>query len=73
MVRIIRDQQLYNFQFVEQIRAYFHTPSGVLCDLRFCDAPKPPLCKGRWHGVAVTEGLLPTQWQKIQQKSGHMA
>ena len=20
---------------------------------------KPPLCKGRWHGVAVTEGLLP--------------
>ena len=19
--------------------------------------PKPPLCKGRWHGVAVTEGL----------------
>ena len=19
---------------------------------------KPPLCKGRWHGVAVTEGLL---------------
>jgi hypothetical protein len=21
-------------------------------------APKPPLCKGRWHGEAVTEGLL---------------
>ena len=20
-------------------------------------APKPPLCKGRWHGEAVTEGL----------------
>ena len=19
--------------------------------------PKPPLCKGRWHGEAVTEGL----------------
>ena len=19
--------------------------------------PKPPLCKGRWHGAAVTEGL----------------
>ena len=22
-----------------------------------CTAPKPPLCKGRWHGEAVTEGL----------------
>ena len=22
------------------------------------DAPKPPLCKGRWHGVAVTVGLF---------------
>ena len=22
-----------------------------------CTAPKPPLCKGRWHGKAVTEGL----------------
>ena len=21
------------------------------------DGPKPPLCKGRWHGGAVTEGL----------------
>ena len=30
---------------------------GVLCDLRLCTAPKPPLCKGRWHGEAVTEGL----------------
>ena len=25
--------------------------------VRFCTAPKPPLCKGRWHGAAVTEGL----------------
>ena len=24
--------------------------------LRF-EAEKPPLCKGRWHGIAVTEGL----------------
>ena len=25
-----------------------------------CDAPPmPPLCKGRWHGEAVTEGLIP--------------
>ena len=22
-----------------------------------CTAPKPPLCKGRWHGAAVTKGL----------------
>jgi len=22
------------------------------------DTGKPPLCKGRWHGEAVTEGLL---------------
>ena len=25
--------------------------------VKFCTAPKPPLCKGRWHGEAVTEGL----------------
>ena len=27
-------------------------------------APKPPLCKGRWHGEAVTKGLCGTH-QKI--------
>ena len=26
-------------------------------------APKPPLCKGRWHGEAVTKGLCSTQRQ----------
>ena len=26
----------------------------VFCD---CTASEPPLCKGRWHGAAVTEGL----------------
>ena len=49
---------IYNFRFVEQIRAHFYTPFDVLCDLRFFAAPKPPLCKGRWHGEAVTEGLV---------------
>ena len=38
--------------------AHFHTPFGVLCDLRFCAAPKPPLCKGRWHGVSRDEGIV---------------
>ena len=39
-------------------RAHFYTSRlDVLCGVRFCDAPKPPLCKGRWHGEAVTEGL----------------
>ena len=30
-------------------------PAGEQCS----PAVKPPLCKGRWHGVAVTEGLWP--------------
>ena len=29
----------------------------VMYILQICSAPKPPLCKGRWHGGAVTEGL----------------
>jgi hypothetical protein len=29
----------------------------VLNAVRPCAAPEPPLCKGRWHGEAVTEGL----------------
>ena len=28
-----------------------------------CIAPKPPLCKGRWHGEAVTKGLCSTMSQ----------
>ena len=39
------------------LRAHFYTPFGVVRHTRFCTAPKPPLCKGRWHGKAVTEGL----------------
>ena len=26
----------------------------------------PPLCKGRWHGAAVTEGLSPPVHQKME-------
>ena len=33
-------------------KAHVDTPFGVLCELRFRTAPKPPLCKGRWHGVS---------------------
>ena len=29
----------------------------IQAKLNHCTAPKPPLCKGRWHGAAVTEGL----------------
>ena len=25
----------------------------------------PPLCKGRWHGEAVTEGLLPLSRERF--------
>ncbi|MDY3224287.1 MAG: endonuclease domain-containing protein [Candidatus Faecousia sp.] len=31
---------------------------GVLCDLRFCAVPKPPLCKGRWHGGSRDGGIV---------------
>ena len=35
------------------------TPAPGLPCARGCStAPKAPLCKGSWHGVAVTEGLL---------------
>ena len=30
---------------------------GVPCNLRFCAAPKPPLCKGRWHGASRDGGI----------------
>ena len=43
------------------------TPSACHCEeahradvaisCKMQDEPKPPLCKGRWHGEAVTEGL----------------
>ena len=39
-------------------RTHFDTPFGVLCDLRFRAAPKPPLCKGRWHGVSRDGGIV---------------
>ena len=29
----------------------------VLTTLPRLHCPKPPLCKGRWHGEAVTKGL----------------
>ena len=34
---------------------------GLDPSLQFCGYAnsKPPLCKGRWHGAAVTEGLWP--------------
>ena len=38
---MIEYSQLSKLEFDKQIRT----------------APKPPLCKGRWHGKAVTEGL----------------
>ena len=40
------------------LRAHFHTPFGVRYDLRFCAAPKPPLCKGRWHGESREVGIV---------------
>ena len=47
---------------VLQKRGIFHEnrgePSGVLCDLRFCAALKPPLCKGRRHGVSRDGGIV---------------
>ena len=42
-------------------KAHVDTPFGVRCELRFRTAPKPPLCKGRWHGEAVAEGLSCSQ------------
>ena len=40
---------------------------GAVCALRrLGEKPrrsgKPPLCKGRWHGEAVTEGLSPSDF-----------
>jgi len=32
-------------------------PANYRLAAQVCSAPKPPLCKGRWHGKAVTEGL----------------
>ena len=40
------------FQYVEQIRAHFYTPVGVLCDLQFCTAPKAPFAQG---SLSVTD------------------
>ena len=36
------------------------SPAGFSVSKKYadCTAPKPPLCKGRWHGEAVTEGLM---------------
>ena len=34
-----------------------HAPPAELRRGGALPLPKPPLCKGRWHGEAVTEGL----------------
>ena len=39
------------------IRAHFYTPFGVVRIVRFCTAPKPPLCKGRCHGASRDGGI----------------
>ena len=36
---------------------FLDSPFSVSKKYADCTAPKPPLCKGRWHGEAVTEGL----------------
>ena len=61
------------------IRAHFYTPFGVVRWVRFCTAPKPPLCKGRCPAGA--EGLsIPqsasltapfTQWSLSETDTQH--
>ena len=53
--------QFCKFQFIELIKGALLYTFG--CVVAMCSAApqKPPLCKGRWHGAAVTEGLSCSQ------------
>jgi len=33
-------------------------PFNLIKTVLICTAPKPPLCKGRWQPVGLTEGLF---------------
>ena len=37
-------------------RAHFYIPFGVVRAVRYCAAPKPPLCKGRWAKSSILLG-----------------
>ena len=49
-----------------EIRAHFYTPFGAVRRVRFCTAPKPPLCKGRWHGVSRDGGIVRQDFATIE-------
>ena len=70
----VKYKALITSDLSRRLRAHFYTPFSVSCDVWVCAAPMPPLCKGRWHGAAVTEGLLALDFPPHQnrcRRGGH--
>ena len=49
----MENTQTVKFQFIKRIRVHFYTTFAVVHIVRFCAAPKFPLCKGSLSEAGV--------------------
>ena len=46
------------FKTLSLLKAHFYTPLGLVRIVRFCTAPKPPLCKGRCSAQRIKIAMI---------------